>query len=131
MALIHNNTFPFALDLLSANLQHTNKTDLLLTLSLNTDDLSGLKGMLGIGQTTSGRGETGSHEGRAGEHEADGAAVDLDCWDGGGVSVDEAEVRDWGSVDGLEEKGGGVYCVEGHAVGAVVVLVSLVSRGYM
>lgn len=39
--------------------------------------------------------------------------------------MDEAKVWDWGSVNGLEEEGGCVYCVEGHAVGSgMVVLVS-------
>jgi hypothetical protein len=41
--------------------------------------------------------------------------------------VDEAEVRDGRSVDGLEEERGGIYCVEGDALGAEmkVFLVSL------
>ena len=35
--------------------------------------------------------------------------------------MDKAEVWDWGSVDRLEKEGGGVYRVEGHAIGSRVV----------
>lgn len=106
MAFIHNNTLAFTLDLLSTNLQHTNKTNLLLALSLNANNLACLKCILGIGQSASGGSQARGHEGCAGENEADGTAVDLDGWNGGGVGVDETEVGDWGAVDGLEEEGG-------------------------
>lgn len=121
MALIHNNTLPFALDLLCANLQHTDKANLFLSFGLDTNDLTSLERMLGIRQASSRRGEAGGHERCPGEHKANSAAVDLDCRDGGGVGVDEAEMGDWRSVNGLEEEGSGVYCVEGHAVGSLVI----------
>lgn len=49
MTFINNNSLPFTLNLLSANLQHTNHTNLLLALSLDANDLPSLKRMLGIG----------------------------------------------------------------------------------
>lgn len=88
MPLIHNNTLPLTLHLLGAHLQRTNKTNLLLPLGLNSNDLSRLKRMLGIGQTAARGRQAGSHERGAGEDEADCAAVDLDGWEGGWVGVD-------------------------------------------
>ena len=116
MAFIHNHALSFTLDFLGANLQHTDEANLFLALGCNTNDLTGLNGMLGIRQSTSGGSQAGGHESCAREDEADGTAVDLDCWDGGGVGVDETEVGNRRTVDGLEEEGGGVYCVESDTV---------------
>lgn len=123
MPLIHRMPLPLLLHLLRPNLQHPHETNLLLPLSRNTHNLTRLKLLLpflGIREPATGRSQAGSHQGRTGEHEADGAAVDADCGDCGWEGVEEAEVGDWGSVEGLEEEGGGVYCVEGCAVGAGV-----------
>lgn len=104
VALVHNNTLSFALDLLGANLQHTDKTNLLLALSLDSNNLPSLNSVLGIRQSTPRGGKTGSHKRCARQHESNGTAVDLDCRDGRGVLVDEAEMRDGRSVDRLEEE---------------------------
>lgn len=122
MSLIHNNSLALRLHLLSTHLQCTNETDLLLTLGLHSNDGTSLKRVLGIRQRATGRCQSRGHERGAGEHEADGTAVDLDGWEGGGKGVDELKVGDWGAVKGLEEEGGGVYCVEGNAVGTVGLL---------
>lgn len=90
VTLIHNNTLSFALDLLGANLQHTDKTNLLLALSLDSNNLPSLDSVLSIRQSTPRGGKAGSHKRCAREHESNGTAVDLDCRDGRGVLVDEA-----------------------------------------
>lgn len=87
MTLIHNNSLPFTLHLLRAHLQCTNKTDLLLPLRLDGNDLSRLERMLRIRETAARGSQTGSHQGGAGEDEADCAAVDLNRWEGGGKGV--------------------------------------------
>lgn len=119
MTLIHNNSLALRLHLLSAHLQRTNKTYLLLTLGLHSNDGTSLKRVLSIRQRATGGCQTRGHECGAGEHEADSTTVDLDGWEGGGEGVDELEVGNWRAVEGLEEEGGGVYCVEGNAVGTV------------
>jgi hypothetical protein len=103
MTFIHDNTLSFALNFLGANLQHANEANLLLTLGLDTNDLTRLNRVLCVGESASRGCQTWSHECGTGKHEADGAAVDLDSWDGGGVGVDETEVGNWRSIDGLEE----------------------------
>lgn len=62
MAFIHDNALSFALDLLGANLQHTDEANLFLTLGLDTDNLTSFKGILSIRQTASGGGKTRGHE---------------------------------------------------------------------
>ena len=119
MPLINNNTLPLTLNFLRANLQRPNQTRLLLALSLDGNDLPGINGMLGIREPAAGGCQSGSHERGTGKHEADRAAVDLDCWEGCRECVDEAEVWDWGAVEGLEEEGCRVYCVEGCSFGAM------------
>lgn len=88
MPFIHNNPLPLTLHLLSPHLQRPNKTNLLLALGLDSNDLSRLQRMLGIRQTAARGRQAGSHERSTREDEADCAAVDLDGWEGGGVGVD-------------------------------------------
>lgn len=120
MPLVHNNSFPFTLDVLRASLQHANQTHLFLPLSLNANNLPRLNGMLCIRQSPAGGRQPGSHERSAGEHEANGTAVDLQGRDRGGEFVHEFEVWDGRAVEGLEEEGGRVYRVEGCALGSVL-----------
>lgn len=119
MPLINNNTLPLTLNLLRANLQRPNQTGLLLALSLNSNDLPGVNGVLGIREPAARGCQARSHKGSTGKHEADCAAVDLDCWESCWECVDEAEVRDRGAVEGLEEEGCRVYCVEGCSLGTI------------
>lgn len=111
MTFIHYNALSFALDLLGADLQHTDQANLLLALGFDANNLSRLNGIFFIGQLTSWGCETGSHKRRSREHETNGTAVNLDGWDGGGIGVDKTEMRDWGTVDGLEKEGFGIYRV--------------------
>lgn len=120
MTLIHYNTLPFALNLFGTDLQHTDQANLLFALSFDTNNLACLKRMFSIGQASSWGSETGGHQGGTREYKADGAAVNLNCREGGRIGVDEAKMGDWGSIDGLEEERGRFYCVKGHAVGSVV-----------
>lgn len=80
MSLVNHHTFPFTLDLLRANLQRTNKTDLLLALRLHRNNLARFQSVLCVGKTTTRRCQTGSHQSGAGKDEANSAAVDLNGW---------------------------------------------------
>lgn len=111
MTFIHYNALSFALDLLSADLQHTNEANFLLALGFDANNLPCLDGIFFIGQLASWGCETGGHERRSREHETNGTAVDLDGWDGGGIAVDKTEMGDRRAVDGLEEEWFGVYRV--------------------
>lgn len=118
MSLVHDDALALVLHFLGANLKRPNKTSLLLTLGLHSNDLTRLKSMFSIGEPATGRRQTGGHERSTGKHEADGATIDLDCWEGSGEGVDEPEMGNWRAVKGLEEERRGVYCVEGCSLRA-------------
>lgn len=105
MPLIHNNPLPLILHLLRAHLQHPHKTSLLLPLRLHSNDLPRFQRVLRVREPAPRRSQARRHQGCAGEHEADGAAVDLDGWQGGREGVDEFQVWDGRAVEGLEEEG--------------------------
>ena len=130
MPIIHNNPLPLILHLLRPNLQTPHQTRILLPLRQNSNNLPLLQRLLFLRQPTPGRGQSGRHQRRAREHEADRAAVDLDTGEGGGVGVDELQVRDWGAVLRLVEEGGGVYCVEGGFFGSISAIPGLAMRPF-
>ena len=106
MTLLKRNPLPLTLNLLRTNLPRTHQTSQLLPLRNNSNHRASLQLVFLIRQPSTGGRQARRHERRAGQHEADGATVDLDGGERGGIGVDELQVRDGGAVLRLVEEGG-------------------------
>ena len=89
MPLVNSNPLGLALDILRTNFQTTDHTRILLPFSHDSHRLSLVELVFSIWQPSPSGGQPGSHQRRTRQHEADGAAIDLDCWEGIGKCVDE------------------------------------------